>query len=219
MVWWQWRKRFAASASRSEDAAAPELDRPGLAKASFATLLLLVLFATPLPHVEGVLLVTGLLLISRRLATRTMLGLVDWHLLVLFAGLFVVTAALAQTGLPDASVRWLEVQGLRAESLAVLAPLTLFGANTIGNVPLVVLLLSVMPAMSEGAFYTLAVLSTLAGNLLVVGSLANLIAIERARDAGVILTFAEHARCGVPMTLLSLLLALAWLALMGYNRL
>ena len=68
------------------------------------------LFATPLPHVEGVLLVSGFLLISRRLATRTMLGLVDWHLLVLFGGLFVVTAALAQTGLPDDALRWLEAR-------------------------------------------------------------------------------------------------------------
>ena len=157
-----------------------------------------------------------ILLISRRLATRTMLGLVDWHLLVLFGGLFVVTAALVQTGLPDEAVRWLAARGLRVDSLAVLAPLTLIGANTVGNVPLVVLLLSVAPSMSEGAFYTLAVLSTLAGNLLVVGSLANIIALERARDAGVVLGFAEHARCGVPMTLLSLLLALGWLLAIGH---
>jgi Na+/H+ antiporter NhaD/arsenite permease-like protein len=135
---------------------------------------------------------------------------------VLFGGLFVVTAALAATGLPDAAVAWLQTHGLRAESLLVLAPLTLFGANTIGNVPLVVLLLAVVPPMSEGAYYALAVLSTLAGNLLVVGSLANIIALERARDAGVVLTFAEHARCGVPMTLLSVLLAAAWLALIGH---
>jgi Na+/H+ antiporter NhaD/arsenite permease-like protein len=87
-----------------------------------------------------------------------MLGLVDWHLLVLFGGLFVVTAALAQTGLPDEAVRWLAARGLRVDSLAVLAPLTLIGANTVGNVPLVVLLLSVAPSMSESAFYTLAVL-------------------------------------------------------------
>ena len=216
VVWWQWRRRFKARGGRSDDTATPELDRPGLAKASLATLLLLVLFATPLPHTEGVLLVAGFLLISRRLATRTMLGLVDWHLLVLFGALFVVTAAFARTGLPDQALIWLEAHGLQPESLAVLAPLTLFGANTIGNVPLVVLLLSVAPSMSAGAFYALAVLSTLAGNLLVVGSLANIIALERARAAGVVLTFAEHARCGVPMTLLSLLLALAWLALMGY---
>ena len=219
VVWWQWRRRLAASASPAGRLTAPELDRPGLVKASLASFLLLLLFATPLLHVEGVLLVAGFLLISRRLATRTMLGLVDWHLLVLFGGLFVVTAALAQTGLPDDALRWLEARGLHPESLAILAPLTLLGANTIGNVPLVVLLLSVSPSMSEGAFYALAVLSTLAGNLLVVGSLANIIAIERARDAGVAVGFAEHARCGVPMTLLSFLLALAWLIAMGHVRL
>jgi Na+/H+ antiporter NhaD/arsenite permease-like protein len=215
VVWWRWRTRFSVPQNRPE-LAPPALDRPGVAKATFAALLLLVLFATPLPHIEGVLLVAGYLLVSRRLATRTMLGLVDWHLLVLFGSLFVVTAALARTGLPDAAVLWLEGRGLATDGLAVLAPLTLIGANTIGNVPLVVLLLSVAPAMSEGAFYALAVLSTLAGNLLVVGSLANIIALERARDAGVVLTFAEHARCGVPMTLLSLLLALAWIYGMGY---
>jgi Na+/H+ antiporter NhaD/arsenite permease-like protein len=216
VVWWRWRKRLIAASGPAGRSTPPELDRPGLAKAAFATLLLLVLFATPLPHVTGVLVVAGYLLISRRLATRTMLGLVDWHLLVLFGGLFVVTAALAETGLPDTALVWLEAEGLRAESLAVLAPLALIGANTIGNVPLVVLLLSVMPAMSEGAFYALAVLSTLAGNLLVIGSLANIIAVERARDVGVVLTFAEHARCGVPMTLASFLLAFAWLLFLGH---
>ena len=216
VVWWRWRRRLAASDARSGDLAPPALDRAGLAKAAFATLLLLALFATPLPHVEGVLLVAGYLLISRRLATRTMLGLVDWHLLVLFGGLFVVTHALGATGLPDAAVLWLAGQGLGLERLTVLAPLTLIGANTIGNVPLVVLLLSVVPAMSAGAFYALAVLSTLAGNLLVVGSLANIIAVERAREAGVVLSFVEHARCGIPMTLLSLLLAVAWLLLLGH---
>jgi Na+/H+ antiporter NhaD/arsenite permease-like protein len=216
VVWWQWRKRFAVEGERSAGLAPPELDRPGLTKALFATLLLLVMFATPLSHVTGVLLVAGFLLISRRLATRTMLGLVDWHLLVLFGGLFVVTYALGTTGLPDRALAWLAVSGLGLDRLALLAPLTLLGANTIGNVPLVVLLLAVAPDLGEGAFYALAVLSTLAGNLLVVGSLANIIAVERARDAGVALSFAEHARCGVPMTLLSFALGLAWLLAMGH---
>ena len=178
---------------------------------TFATGLLLVLFATGVTHVTGVLLVAGYLLISRRLATRTMLGLVDWHLLVLFCGLFVVTHALDTTGLPDRAVLWLEHQGLHPERLLVMAPLTLLGANTIGNVPLVVLLLSTLHRLGEGTLYALAVLSTLAGNLLVIGSLANIIALERARDAGVRLSFLEHARCGVPMTILSFLLAMAWL--------
>jgi Na+/H+ antiporter NhaD/arsenite permease-like protein len=83
-------------------------------------------------------------------------------------------------------------------------------------VPLVVLLLSILPRLGEDAFYALAVLSTLAGNLLVIGSLANIIAVERAAEAGVRLSFLEHARCGVPMTLLSLLFAFAWLWLLRH---
>ena len=216
VVWWQWRKRFEAGPDRSEGLPSPALDRLGFAKATFAAALLLALFATGLAHVTGVLLVAGYLLISRRLATRTMLGLVDWHLLVLFCGLFVVTHALDTTGLPDQAVLWLEHLGLHPERLLVMTPLTLLGANTIGNVPLVVLLLSVLPRLGEGAFYALAVLSTLAGNLLVIGSLANIIAVERAAEAGVRVSFLEHARCGLPMTLLSLLLAFAWLWLLRH---
>ncbi|HEX3209978.1 MAG TPA: SLC13 family permease, partial [Geminicoccaceae bacterium] len=153
VIWWQWRGRFPAGPDRSDHVAPPALDRLGLAKALFATGLLLTLFATGLAHVTGVLLVAGYLLISRRLATRTMLGLVDWHLLVLFCGLFVVTHALATTGLPDRAVLWLEAARLHPERLLVMTPLTVVGANTIGNVPLVVLLLSVLPRLGDGALY------------------------------------------------------------------
>jgi Na+/H+ antiporter NhaD/arsenite permease-like protein len=165
-----------------------------------------------------VLIVAGALLVSRRLATRQILGLVDWHLLVLFGGLFVVTHAFGATGLPGDALAALDALHLQPDRLLVLAPLALIGASAIGNVPLVVLLLAVMPAVSEGTLYALAVLSTLAGNLLIVGSLANVIAIERAAGSGVRISFLEHAKCGVPITLGSLALALAWLAGMGYIR-
>ncbi|MFL5335227.1 MAG: SLC13 family permease, partial [Geminicoccaceae bacterium] len=92
VVWLVWRGRFELVDPRvqhgsSEAAMARSLDRAGLVKALMATAALLLLFATPLPRVEGVLLVAGALLISRRLSTRRILGLVDWHLLVLFAAL------------------------------------------------------------------------------------------------------------------------------------
>jgi Na+/H+ antiporter NhaD/arsenite permease-like protein len=184
-----------------------------------ASLVLLALFATDLPHVTGVLMVAGALLVSRHLATRQILGPVDWHLLVLFGGLFVVTHAFGATGLPGDALAALSAHQLQPDRLLVLAPIAFIGASAIGNVPLVVLLLAVMPGMSEGALYALAVLSTLAGNLLIVGSLANIIAVERAAGAGVRISFLEHARCGVPITLISLALALVWLAGMGYVRL
>ena len=141
-----------------------------------------------------------------------MLGMVDWHLLVLFGGLFVVTGAFAATGLPSDLVARLAAAGVTPDRLPVLAPLALAGSNTIGNVPLVVLLLRVAPPASETALYALALFSTLSGNLLVLGSLANIILVERAAEVGVKVGFLEHARIGVPVTLLSLAIAMLWLA-------
>ena len=152
MVRWRWRGRFELAARPASAGPAPPLDRGGLIKAILAALALLALFATPLPHVTGVLAVAGALLVSRRLATRRILALVDWHLLVLFGGLFVVTYAFGATGLAADALAHLAALGLHLERLLVLAPLTLLGANTIGNVPLVVLLLAITPELSEGTF-------------------------------------------------------------------
>jgi Na+/H+ antiporter NhaD/arsenite permease-like protein len=136
---------------------------------------------------------------------------VDWHLLVLFAALFVVTQAFDLTGLPDRLVVLLEANGWPLSSPWILGPLVVLGSNSIGNVPLVMLLLQLLPELGPDRLYSLALVSTLAGNLLLVGSLANIITVERARDVGVELRFLDHARCGVPITLLSLALAIAWL--------
>jgi Na+/H+ antiporter NhaD/arsenite permease-like protein len=213
VVAWLWRGRFEVGEARPAQGlqARSPLDPRGLRKAVLYTALLLALFATPLPHAQSILLVTGGLLVSRSLATRRMLGQVDWHLLVLFAGLFIVTAALERTGLPAALVADLAARGLRLDDLAVLAPLTVVGSNTIGNVPLTVLLLAVLPDPAPATLHALALVSTLAGNLLLVGSLANIIAVERAREVGVEVGFLEHARAGVPITALSLAAAVAWL--------
>jgi Na+/H+ antiporter NhaD/arsenite permease-like protein len=216
VVWLVWRGRFALAGTKSTHAAADPtamLDRRGLVKALIYTVILLLLFATPLPQVEGVLMVAGGLMISRQLATKRILALVDWHLLVLFAGLFIVTHALETTGLPGQMVARLAEAGLPLTSLSVLGPLTILGSNSIGNVPLVVLLLSLLPQPTPELLYGLALISTLAGNLLIVGSLANIITVERAKDVGVKLGFVEHARCGIPITLLSLAAAFAWLRL------
>ena len=73
------------------------------------------------------------------------------------------------------------------------------------------MLLQMLPHAGPGLLYFLALISTLAGNLLILGSLANIITVERAGEVGVRIGFGEHARCGVPITLLSLAVAVAWL--------
>jgi Na+/H+ antiporter NhaD/arsenite permease-like protein len=210
VIWLVWKRKLSQLASPDAAVEIPPLDRFGVGKAVVATAILLALFATRLPHVSGVLLVTAVLLVSRRLATREVLGLVDWHLLVLFAALFIVTAALAATDLPADLFAALTAAGIDPQGLAAMIVLTLVGSNTIGNVPTVVLLLAVLKDMPTEALYAMAALSTLAGNLFIVGSLANIIVVERAKAAGVSLGFAEHARCGIPIAAVSLTLTIAW---------
>jgi Na+/H+ antiporter NhaD/arsenite permease-like protein len=210
-----WRRQLQGA--RAGTPAALEgiaLDRPVLIKGILATVVLLALYTTDLPRWQSTLLVAGILLVSRRLSTREMLASVDWHLLVLFGGLFVVTGALSTTSLNGQLVALLQSGGLSLEDPLLLGPAALVGSNTVGNVPLVILLLSALPGLSQAALYALAILSTFAGNFLVIGSLANLIVVERARREGVVLSFLDHLRAGVPMTLVTLALAYAWLVLL-----
>ena len=188
-----------------------EIDRFQMAKGLAAVVLLIGLFLTPLPRELSALAVAGLLLMSRRLSSRAMIGAVDWQLLLLFACLFGVTAAFANTGLAQEGLTFLASHGLMPDRLSVLAPLTLAASNTIGNVPAVILIIQLMPDLSDGVLAALALLSTFAGNLLLTGSLCNIIVAERTAQAGAPLSFADFARSGVPMTLASMAAAAAWL--------
>ncbi len=214
VIRWQWRDALAATPIPILDTA-PRPDTWQMAKGVLAVIALAALFATPLPREIGALVIAALLLASRRLSSRDMIGAVDWHLLLLFACLFIITHAFAGLGLAAEAMAQLAGSGVLPDRLLVMAPLMLAASNTIGNVPAVMLLLSVWPQPAEGALLGLAVLSTLAGNLLLLGSLANIIVAERAASVGVRLSLADHARSGIPMTLVSMAAAAAWLALAG----
>lgn len=193
---------------------APPFDRWQSVKGGLVlTALVLAFLFTPWPREVLALGAAGLLLASRRMASREILGLVDWHLLVLFAGLFVVNDALSASGAPAHALA-----ALRARGVALEEPAWLFGAsallsNLVSNVPAVMLLLPAASHPLAGA--TLALSSTLAGNLLLVGSIANLIVAEQAGRLGVVIDWRTHARVGVPVTLATLTLAAVWLVLRG----
>ncbi len=210
------RYLYRDSLSHRPEPAAPEIpqvDFKQVAKGGFAVLLLVALFILPVPHALGALAIAALLLISRRFATREIMAQVDWHLLLLFACLFVVNAAFRDTGLAADALAWIKIHGYLPDRLGVLAPLTLGASITIGNVPAVILMLSMWLPTEPNALYALALLSTLAGNFLLTGSFANIIVVERAKAAGVTIGFREHARCGIPIALISMAVAILWLAL------
>ncbi len=153
----------------------------------------------------------GLLLMSRKLHSRDTLGLVDWQLLVLFMGLFVVNHALHRTGLPAQLMADMAAVGLPLQHPAALFGSAFLLSNLLSNVPAVMLLL---PGASHPmAGTTLALASTLAGNLLVVGSIANIIVVQSAAAQGVSIGWRRHASIGIPVTLATLAIAAAFLAL------
>ncbi|MFC4233789.1 SLC13 family permease [Thalassospira xianhensis] len=188
------------------------LDRPMLIKALAATLAVIAIFIFVEDRALWSLLIVAVLLLSRKLGTDQVLGRVDWHLLALFCGLFIVTGAMAGDDAIAALFRD-ALSGLRIDNPAVLAVLSLAGSNTIGNVPLVMMLLSLGPDWTPELLHGLAVFSTLSGNFLIVGSVANIIAVEQARAAGIAIGFGDYARIGVPVTLISLAFAWGWIML------
>lgn len=201
-----------ADATRIE---APDLDRWQTLKGLVVlTVLILAFLFTDLPRDLLPLGAAGFVLMSRNLASRRMLGLVDWPLIVLFIGLFVVNHALAKSGVLGMVVEGLRSSGIEASRPSILFPLTAVLSNLVSNVPAVMLLLpSAKAAPLAGPVLALA--STLAGNLLMVGSVANMIVADQAARQGITLGWREHARIGIPVTFATLGLAAAWLWAVG----
>ncbi|MDD2918673.1 anion transporter [Rhodoferax sp.] len=189
---------------------APPFDAWQSAKGlTVATALLLVFLFTDWPREVAALVGAAVLLLSRRLHSSHVMGFVDWQLLVLFMGLFVVNHAFESTGLAAQVVAWLATQGVQLADPGALFVAGVGLSNLVSNVPAVMLLLPHLSDQDAGV--TLALVSTLAGNLLLVGSIANLIVADLAQKCGVALDWRMHARVGVPVTLLTLGVVWAWL--------
>lgn len=204
--------RHAPPSAPIAPVAAPEFDRWQSAKGGLALAGVVAAFLlAPWPRELVALAAAGVLLCSRRMASREILGLVDWQLLVLFIGLFVVNRAFADTGAPAAALAALARAGIDLAHPAWLYAAAALLSNAVSNVPAVMLLLPAAGHPVAGS--ALALASTLAGNLLVVGSIANVIVIEEARRLGVEIDWRQHARAGIPITLATLAVAAAWLAL------
>lgn len=207
-----YRAEFAPTVLAETHARPGRPHRQLLRKSIAATGVLLValLAGTPIPL--AALLAAALLLITRRLKPERVFREIDWGLLVFFAALFVVTGAIERSGL-GAQLFAL----LRPWSDGGVAPLSTVAvvlSNLVSNVPAVMLFRPVVATLADPAtaWLTLAMATTLAGNLTLLGSVANLIVAESARRHGVKLGFAEYLKAGIPITLVTLGLGIAWLS-------
>ena len=214
-TWWiigrQWRGRWDAGGQPPiGNHIDPPFDRWQTLKglAMLAGLVLAFVFA-PWPREVVALGAAGVLLLSRRMASREMIGLVDWHLLVLFVGLFVLNDAVQRAGVLRALFDELAGAGIDLADPRWLFAVTVVLSNLVSNVPAVMLLLPAATGPHAGAVLALA--STLAGNLIIVGSIANIIVVEQASRQGIGIDWRRHARAGIPVTISTLGIAAAWL--------
>ena len=184
-----------------------------LRKSVAVTLVAVVLFFTGLP-VALVALGAAAVLLLGRVRPEKVYRQVDWDLLVMFAGLFIVVHAFEVHVVRPCHLE--EWGPLQRDPVWLLSLVSAALSNVVSNVPAVLLFKPVIPAMpaaaQETAWLALAMSSTLAGNLTVLGSVANLIVVENARREGVSVSFWEYCRAGIPITVLTLLLGAAWLA-------
>ena len=186
-------------------------------KSIVVTLGAVVLFFAGLP-LELVALGAAAVVLLERIKPEKMYREVDWSLLVMFTGLFIVVHAFQVHVVEGWNVKsW---TWLLTRPVDVLSLVTLGLSNLVSNVPAVLLLepvvQSVPAATRESAWLALAMSSTFAGNLTILGSVANLIVVESARRRGIEIRFREYLKVGVPLTILTTSLGVAWLTLVKY---
>ena len=163
---------------------------------------LLLAFLLGYSMAQAALVAAGLHLFTRRLRSERFFHRVDWELLVMFSGLFMVTEGVRRLGLAEGLL------SLAQSPLGLLLSATLLSL-LLSNVPAVLLL--AQRVEGEAPWLLLAGGSTLAGNLTLLASVANLIVAEGAGREGVRLSFGEHLRFGLPLTLLTLVFLYLWL--------
>ncbi len=152
------------------------------------------------------------LLLVGRVRPQKVYAAIDWNLLMLFVGLFVVVGAGERADFDRQVFGWLRPLGVA--TTAGLSATAAILSNVISNVPAVMLFTNLIPTLPDPdrAWLALAMSSTLAGNLTVVGSIANLIVLEGAQRRGVVIGFWDYAKVGVPLSVMTMAFGVWWLA-------
>ncbi len=208
-----YRKEFGAYTFPDVPVLSVRILRPLLYKSSFATAGMLAAFLAGVPIPLASLAAAALLLFTRRVKPKKVFSEIDFTLLVFFIGLFIVTGAVKTTGLSD--VLFSYVQGFAVKGAAPLSIVSAVLSNILSNVPTVLLFRPIIPSFPapEAAWLTLAMSSTFAGNLTLLGSVANLIVAESARKEGIQISFGTYLKAGIPVTVISLILGVLFLSL------
>jgi Na+/H+ antiporter NhaD/arsenite permease-like protein len=173
------------------------------------------LFFSGVPKEIIALAAAGIHLASHKFRTEDLLGLVEWPILILFMGLFVVAGAFESTGCGDQVVQWLAGSGFNLNAPHNLVLTTAVLSNLINNAAAVIFLLKVIPLSQPVMAYILALANSFGGSLIIIGSVSNIIVVQQAREMGISISFWDFARLGIPVTLAALAGLIVWVAQMG----
>jgi len=183
-----------------------------LRKSLFACLLMLTALFAGMPVATASFGAASILLVTRRIKPHRVFSEINWGLLVFFAGLFVITHSLEVNGISN--IMFERSSGFARQGVTGLSLVAAVLSNIVSNVPAVMLMRPLIPAFPQpdGAYLALAMATTFAGNLTLLGSVANLIVAESAKSKGVHLSFMEYFRIGLPITIVTLLGGIIWLS-------
>ena len=206
-----WRREFFGAGRLAADPPSWRTDRKLLRKTVAVAVLMVAAFFAGVKPAEAALVAGAVLLATRRVKPARIYAEIDWTLLLMFAGLFVVVAGLERAVLDAAAVARIAALGL--EHMAVLGVATAVLSNIVSNVPAVLVLKPFVATLPDPAraWTVVAATATLAGNFTLVGSVANLIVVQRARARGVEIGFWTYFAVGAPLTVLTIIVALALL--------
>jgi Na+/H+ antiporter NhaD/arsenite permease-like protein len=211
VLWWLYFQGQIHDVRTEPAVNAVQIEHAALLKAGAVAALVLAGFlagfSPPLVASVG----AAVLLITRTRDPHLVYEEVDWGLLVFFVGLFLIVGGAEDSGLTKHLLGFGERFNL--QHLGVFTLVTAILSNLVSNVPAVMLLKSLVTQFTNthSAWLTLAMASTLAGNLTITGSVANIIVVERAQKEAVI-TFLDYFRIGLPVTLVTLLFGWLWLS-------
>jgi Na+/H+ antiporter NhaD/arsenite permease-like protein len=208
--WLHMRKQEHA-AELSAAIPVPPLELSRLTKPAVVVTGVVIAFFAGVPPAMAAALGAAAMLITRTIEPRKLYKEVDWGLLVFFVGLFLIVGGAANAGIVGEFLHIAEYWNLHKLGVFTVAVAVL--GNIVSNVPAVMLLKSMVPAFPNPhtAWLVLAMASTLAGNLTITGSVANIIVVESARPDTTI-SFWEYFRVGLPITVITLAFGWAWLA-------
>ncbi len=208
-LWWDEFRRPAQLTAKSSP---PRLHKPQLIKAVVVAFGVIVSFFAGVAVAKAAILGGALLLVTRAIKARKVYREIDGSLLLLFAGLFVVVAAAEKILFTSEVVG--AVQSFHLDNIYILTAVTAVLSNIISNVPAVLALKPFVQGLIDQhrIWLVIAMSATLAGNLTLVGSVANLIVAERARAAGIEMSFWAYCRAGIPLTAITLAIGAWWLS-------